>query len=105
VRDRRINEGHFMAKAIFNGAVIAESDHFEKVEGNYYFPRAAVSMAFLRNSDTKTLCPWKGTASYYDVDVGGKIIKDGAWYYPSTKEAAKHIEGYVAFWRGVTFED
>ncbi len=100
-----MNEDHILPKAIWNGAVIAESDHVEKVEGNYYFPRDSVNMDFLRESDTTTVCPWKGTASYYHIEVNGEIIRDGAWYYPSVKEAAKQLENFVAFWRGVTIED
>ena len=94
-----------MSKAIWNGTVIAKSDDVEEVEGNYYFPRDSVNMEFLKESDTTTVCPWKGTASYYHIEVSGKISKDGAWYYPVTKEAAKQIEGYVAFWRGVMIEE
>ncbi|HEX8904231.1 MAG TPA: DUF427 domain-containing protein [Longimicrobiaceae bacterium] len=93
-----------MAKASWNGAVIAESDTFETVEGNIYFPVTAVKREYLRDSDTHTICPWKGTASYYSVVVDGKENKDAAWYYPDPKPAASNIAGYVAFWRGVQVE-
>ncbi|MEA2626567.1 MAG: hypothetical protein QOD06_2612 [Candidatus Binatota bacterium] len=93
-----------MPKAIWNGAVIAESDRCEVVEGNQYFPPGAVNRAYLRESETHTVCPWKGTASYYDVVVDGQVNRDAAWFYPTTKDAAKQVEGYVAFWRGVTVE-
>lgn len=93
-----------MAKATWNGATIAESSTFEIVEGNVYFPPDAVSRANLRASETHTVCGWKGTASYYDVVVGDAVNADAAWYYPQTKDAAKNIEGYVAFWKGVTVE-
>jgi uncharacterized protein (DUF427 family) len=93
-----------MAKASWNGAVIAESDRFEVVEGNVYFPPEAVRREHLRESPTHTVCPWKGTASYYTVVVDGQENADAAWYYPQAKDAAKNIEGYVAFWRGVTVE-
>ena len=93
-----------MARATWNGAVIAESDTFEIVEGNVYFPPDAVSAAYLRPSQTHTVCPWKGTASYYDLEVDGKLNRDAVWYYPVTKDAAKNVEGYVAFWHGVTVE-
>jgi uncharacterized protein (DUF427 family) len=91
-----------MAQATWNGAVIAESDDIETVEGNAYFPRSAVKDAYLRPSDTSTVCPWKGTASYYSLEVDGQTNADAAWYYPQAKDAAKNIEGRVAFWRGVT---
>ena len=90
-----------MARATWNGAVIAESDRFEVVEGNVYFPPCAVNAAYLQPSETHTVCGWKGTASYYDLVVGGQVNRDGAWYYPTTSDAAKKVEGYVAFWRGV----
>lgn len=93
-----------MAKAIWNDAVIAESDGCVVVEGNQYFPPDSVNREYLRTSDTHTVCSWKGTASYYDVVVGGKANKDAAWYYPDPKEAAANIRGYIAFWRGVTVE-
>jgi len=93
-----------MAKATWNGAVLAESDRCEVVEGNCYFPAAAVNRAHLRASDTHTTCPWKGEASYYDVVVNGQTNKDAAWYYPTPKEAARNIKDHVAFWRGVTVE-
>lgn len=93
-----------MAKATWNGEVIAESDTYELVEGNVYFPPSAVRRAHVRESQTQTVCGWKGTASYYDVVAGGEVNKDAAWYYPEPKDAAKNITGYVAFWRGVTVE-
>ena len=93
-----------MPRAIWNGAVIAESDRCEVVEGNQYFPSDAVDRRYVRESDTHTLCPWKGTASYLDVVVNGETNKDAAWFYPEPKEAARRIAGYVAFWRGVRVE-
>lgn len=92
-----------MPKATWNGAVLAEADaaKVKIVEGNVYFPPEAVNTAYFRDSQTHTVCPWKGTCSYYDVVVEGKTNKDAAWYYPDTKEAAKHVKGYVAFWKGV----
>jgi uncharacterized protein (DUF427 family) len=91
-----------MAKAIWNGAVIAESDRTQVVEGNHYFPPEAVNRALVRPSATHTVCSWKGTASYYDVVVDGRTNADAAWYYPDPKPAAKDIAGWVAFWHGVT---
>ncbi|MFK7971691.1 MAG: DUF427 domain-containing protein [Bacteroidia bacterium] len=88
-------------KAIWNGEVIAESDNTLVVEGNHYFPADAINKDFFKTSDTHTVCPWKGTASYYTVDVNGKTNEDAAWFYPETSEMAKHIKGYVAFWKGV----
>jgi uncharacterized protein (DUF427 family) len=91
-----------MAKAVWNGAVLAESDRVELVEGNIYFPPDAVNPAYLRKSGKQTHCGWKGIASYYDVVVDGRVNKDAAWYYPEVKPAAKQINGFIAFWRGVT---
>ena len=91
-----------MAKATWNGAVLAESDRFETVENNVYFPPEALVRGLVRESSTHTECGWKGTASYYDVVVDGKVNKDAVWYYPDPKTAAANIKGYVAFWKGVT---
>jgi uncharacterized protein (DUF427 family) len=88
-------------KATWKGAIIAESNETIVVEGNHYFPLVAVNQEFLQASETHTVCGWKGTASYYHVAVNGEVNKDAAWFYPETKEAAKNIEGYVAFWKGV----
>ena len=88
-------------KAIWNGEIIAESDNTIVIEGNHYFPVEDVNKDYLSTSDTHTACPWKGTASYYHLQVNGETNKDAAWYYPETKDAAKPIEGRVAFWRGV----
>jgi uncharacterized protein (DUF427 family) len=93
-----------MARATWNGTVIAESDAIEVVEGNVYFPPGAVRREFLRPSETHTTCPWKGQASYYDLEVQGRRNRDAAWTYPAPKEAAGRIAGYVAFWRGVAVE-
>jgi uncharacterized protein (DUF427 family) len=90
-----------MSKATWNGAVLAESDRCEAVEGNQYFPPDAVNMEYFKPSSTHTTCPWKGEASYYNVEVDGQVNKDAAWYYPTAKEAAKNIQGYIAFWKGV----
>ncbi|MBI1881621.1 MAG: DUF427 domain-containing protein [Chloroflexi bacterium] len=93
-----------MPKAIWNGAVLAESDQTIVIEGNHYFPADSINRHYFRESNTHTVCPWKGTASYYTLEVNGQVNRDAAWYYPSTKPAAKNIEGYVAFWRGVKVE-
>ncbi|HEY9782450.1 MAG TPA: DUF427 domain-containing protein [Leptolyngbyaceae cyanobacterium] len=93
-----------MAKAIWNGTVIAQSDRTEVVEGNHYFPPEAIDKQYFKESSTHTTCPWKGVASYYNVEVDGQVNKDAAWYYPTAKDKAKNIEGYVAFWRGVKVE-
>ncbi len=93
-----------MPRAIWNGAVLAESDRCEVVEGNQYFPPDAIKREYFQESSTHTTCPWKGVASYYTIVVDGQTNKDAAWYYPTTKDAAKNITGYVAFWRGVKVE-
>jgi uncharacterized protein (DUF427 family) len=93
-----------MPRATWNGAVLAESERCEVVEGNQYFPPQAVDRKYFKESATHTVCSWKGTASYYDVVVDGQTNKDAAWYYPEPKDAAQQIKGYIAFWRGVKVE-
>jgi len=95
-----------MAKAVWNGATIAEApiESTHTVEGNIYFPLSAVNPAYLRESDHHTVCPWKGTASYYTLDVEGKTNPNAAWFYPDPKDAARQIKGHVAFWKGVHVE-
>jgi uncharacterized protein (DUF427 family) len=89
-------------KATWNGAVIAESDDTVMVEGNHYFPADSVKPEYLQASQTHSTCPWKGEASYHSLSVAGQANPDAAWYYPAPKDAAKHIRGRVAFWRGVS---
>jgi uncharacterized protein (DUF427 family) len=93
-----------MAKATWEGAVLAESSSPVEVEGNLYFPPEAVKTQYFKPSDKHTTCPWKGQASYYHVDVNGKRNDDAAWYYPEPKSAAQEIKGHVAFWKGVKVE-
>ncbi len=88
-------------KAIWNGVVIAESDDTIVVEGNHYFPEESIKREHVESSDLKTTCPWKGVASYYDLDVNGKRNPGAAWYYPDPKPAAKRVAKRVAFWKGV----
>ena len=92
-------------KAIWNGQIIAESDKTVNIENNHYFPPETVNTAYLRESSLHTVCPWKGTASYYDVIVDGKVNKNAAWYYPEPSKAAQPIKGYIAFWHGVKVEE
>ncbi len=91
-----------MIKAIWNGKVLAESDETVVVEGNHYFPHAAVAQEYLRDSDTVSNCPWKGEARYYSVEVDGQCNRDAAWYYPEPKPEAEKIRDHTAFWKGVT---
>ena len=88
-------------KAIWNGTVIADSDDTVVVEGNHYFPLSSVNEDYLVSSDTTSVCPWKGTANYYSVNVDGTENRDAAWYYAQPKDAAREIAGRVAFWKGV----
>ncbi len=90
-----------MVTAKWNGIILAQSDKCKVVEGNYYFPPESIKREYLTKSATTTICSWKGTASYYDINANGAVNKDAAWYYPQTKDAAKNIEGYIAFWKGV----
>ena len=91
-------------KAIWNGEVIAETDDTVIVEGNHYFAGSSLRKEFFSASEKKSICPWKGEASYYDIEVDGRRNEGAAWYYPAPKEGARMIEGHVAFWRGVTVE-
>jgi uncharacterized protein (DUF427 family) len=93
-----------MAKAIWNGVVLAESTQTKIVEGNHYFPSDSINQEFFRKSSSTTICPWKGAASYYDIVVAGQTNSGGAWYYPAPKLAARQIKDHVAFWRGVRVE-
>lgn len=90
-----------MPKAIWNDAVVADSEKVERVEGNVYFPPDSLSQQHFRESDTTTICPWKGVAHYYDLVVDDRINPDAAWYYPDPKPAAANIRGMVGFWHGV----
>ena len=91
-------------RALWNNTVLAESDHTVVVEGNHYFPPDSIRREYFRDSNTHTICPWKGTASYYSIHVDGAANADAAWYYPEPKQAAENIRNYVAFWRGVEVE-
>jgi uncharacterized protein (DUF427 family) len=90
-----------MARAIWNGAVLADSDQTIVVEGNHYFPPQSIHTQYFKPSDTHTTCGWKGEASYYHIEANGQLNPDAAWYYPEPKAAAAQIKGYVAFWKGV----
>ncbi|MEN8886731.1 DUF427 domain-containing protein [uncultured Winogradskyella sp.] len=92
-------------KAIWNNKVIAESSDTVVIENNHYFPHESIKKEFFRTSELQSVCPWKGTASYYTLDVDGKENKDAAWFYPEVSELAKGIKNRVAFWRGVQIED
>ena len=91
-------------KAIWNNAVLAESDDTVVVEGNHYFPPSTIKREHFQESNTHTTCAWKGLASYYNVVVDGQVNKDAAWYYPDPKPEAAEIKNHVAFWRGVKIE-
>jgi uncharacterized protein (DUF427 family) len=93
-----------MVRAVWNGAVIAESDDTVVVEGNHYFPRSAVEEGYLVPSSRETFCAWKGTASYYTLEVDGERNPDAVWYYAEPSPAAEAVRGRVAFWHGVTVE-
>ncbi|KAK7690117.1 hypothetical protein QCA50_006765 [Cerrena zonata] len=102
----QIQENSVMVKVVLNGTVLAESDQTIVVENNHYFPPSSVNNTLFSSSSTSTFCPWKGTAAYYNADVGGKTVNDIAWYYPSPKDAASNIKDHVAFYKNkVTIED
>ncbi len=93
-----------MAKAIWEGVVLAESDACVMVEGNHYFPADSIQRHYFHPSTETTICPWKGTAHYYDVEVKGKRNANAAWYYPEPSAAALQIKDRIAFWKGVRVE-
>ena len=90
-----------MMKAVWNGKVIAESNETIMVEGNHYFPIDAVKKEYLKESTSQTVCPWKGVASYHNLDIDGKSNKDAAWYYKDPSDLAKAVKDRIAFWKGV----
>ena len=94
-----------MKRATWNGTVLAESNDIVTVEGNAYFPESSLKKQFFKPSQTHSICPWKGLASYYSLEVNGQSNLDAAWYYPTPKDAAKQITGRVAFWKGVQVSD
>ena len=94
-----------MTQAIWKGEILAESDACIRVEGNAYFPPDAIKKNYLTASDTTTVCSWKGTAHYYNIEVNGKTNSDAAWFYPEPKPAAAEIQNYVAFWKGVEIRE
>ncbi len=93
-----------MAKATWNGVIVAESDETVIVEGNHYFPPSSVRREYFSETDQTTVCPWKGTANYFSIEVDGKVNENAAWEYRQPKEAASEIAGHVAFWKGVRVE-
>jgi len=93
-----------MVKALWNGKEVAVSDECIVLEGNQYFPPESINKEFFKNSDNESFCPWKGTASYFNLEVNGDVNQDAAWYYPAPSEAASAIKDYVAFWRGVEIQ-
>lgn len=92
-------------KAIWNNTIIAESKETKVVENNHYFPKESIKSEYFSPSNSTTRCAWKGEASYYNVEVDGKLNKDAAWYYPQTSHAAKPIENYVAFWKEIKISE
>jgi uncharacterized protein (DUF427 family) len=90
-----------MYQAIWNGVALAESDKTVKLEGNQYFPPDSIDRQYFKDSQNQTVCPWKGVASYYDIEVDGKVNKGAAWTYPAPSKAAAQIKNHVAFWGGV----
>lgn len=91
-------------KATFKGVLLAESDNTKHIEGNHYFPEDSINKKYFKPSNHNTVCPWKGKASYYDIEVEGETNENAAWYYPEPNEAAKEIQDHVAFWNGVEVE-
>ncbi|GAB3394173.1 DUF427 domain-containing protein [Amycolatopsis echigonensis] len=93
-----------MLRAVWNGVVLAETERTVRVEGNHYFPPESLRREYFTESRTKSLCPWKGLASYYTVTVDDAVNPDAAWYYPNPSPLARRIRNHVAFWNGVHVE-
>ncbi|HEY5651156.1 MAG TPA: DUF427 domain-containing protein [Acidimicrobiia bacterium] len=93
-----------MARAYLGDVLIAESDNTVIVEGNHYFPPSSVKLDLFTENTRQTTCPWKGVASYYDLEVDGKVLPAAAWYYPEPKDKASHIKDHIAFYPVVTVE-
>jgi uncharacterized protein (DUF427 family) len=91
-------------KAVWNGTTLAESESTVVVENNHYFPADSLNAEYFSDSDTHSVCPWKGTASYKSIEVDGEVNADAAWFYPEPKDAAAEIKDYYAFWKGVEVE-
>ena len=92
-------------RAVWNGTVIADSDDTVMVEWNHYFPPDSIKREYFAESDNHSVCPWKGEASYYSIEVNGEVNRDAAWYYPEPSKAAAKIKDHVAFWKGVRVEE
>lgn len=93
-----------MARATWHGVTLAESGDTVIVEGNHYFPPSSIDTRYFRPSELSTVCPWKGEAAYYHIEVDGEVNQDAAWHYGDPKPAAEEIKGRIAFWKGVTVE-
>lgn len=93
-----------MPKAIWKDRVVAETDTFETMEGNVYFPADSLKQEYFKESTYETVCPWKGTANYYSLEVDGETLKDAAWVYKTPKQKAMNIKDHYAFWKGVKIE-
>ncbi len=93
-----------MRRAIWNGTVLAESDDTVIVEGNHYFPPESVNWDLFVASGRRSVCPWKGEAGYFDVEVDGEVNRAAAWHYAEPKPAAAEVKDRVAFWNGVKVE-
>ena len=93
-----------MPKATWNGAVLAQSDYTEVIDGYHYFPPDSINQDYLKESRTQTICPWKGVAQYISIEVEGQVNRDAGWAYLDPKPAAQHVAGYYAFWKGVRVE-
>jgi uncharacterized protein (DUF427 family) len=92
-------------KAYSNDTLIADSDNTIQIEGNEYFPPESIKKEYFKESDHHTVCPWKGRANYYDLEIDGDTNNNAAWYYPDTLPKAEHFKNYVAFWKDVKVVD
>lgn len=103
--DHRVEEQHLERKAqvMIDGQVVADSSDVIKVEEDgspdrYYFPRSDIRMDAFERTETTSECPFKGTACYFSIDIGGKRFEDVAWTYEDPYEEHDALRDRVAFW-------
>ena len=87
-----------MIRAVWEGTLLAESEETQLVEGAHYFPLESVHQQYFKASGSESHCPWKGFATYFNIEVDGKRLPNAAWMYREPSSVARHIKRHVAFW-------
>jgi uncharacterized protein (DUF427 family) len=91
----------FPMRAFWNDVVLAESAETIVVEGNHYLPPESIDFRHLKPSRMRSLCFWKGIASYYTVEVDGQRNRNAAWTYRHPFPWIQRFRDHIAFWNGV----